>query len=264
MSKYIGNIAGVTVGSTIDWYGHTSIVFFFQGCNLQCPFCFNGKLISQDVNNYKTEEEIKAIIDENIVCDAVVVTGGEPMLQPNAVEFIFRYAKEAGLLTMLNTNGTISNPVQRLCSYHLIDHIALDVKAPLDTEMYSAMTGVYPIERYLDRAVLVTMQIVKLNEIPLEVRTTVVPGTVSMTEIETIIESIREFADEYHIQQYDNTNPYNPSWKSIEKPDYRMLVNMGKKAFDAGISRVVVKTQDNETIVFERNKKDNPYIVFKP
>jgi len=261
MNEHIGNIAGVVVGSTIDWYGHTSIVYFFQGCNLRCPFCFNGNLIPQDTNQYKTPEEIKKPIDENIVCDAVVVTGGEPTLQPKTVEFILKYAKDAGLLTVLNTNGTIWNVVNRLCSDGLVDHIALDVKAPLVTERYAEMTGVYPIERYLDESVRRTMEVTKMNNVTLEVRTTVVPGTYSLTDIDSIIEDVKELADEYHIQQYDNTNPYNPNWKHIEPPDFKMLINIGKRAFDAGIPKVVVKTKDNETVVFTKNNKDNLYIV---
>ena len=260
MTEYIGNIATVVSGSTIDWYGHTSLVFFFQGCNLKCPFCFNGGLIDQYIELPKKKSDIVKIFDENIVCDAVVATGGEPTLQPKLLQFLFEDAKAIGLKTMLNTNGTIPKVVVNLMNQGLIDHVAMDVKAPLETEAYAEMTGVYPITRYLDEAVRETMESVKTFGIPLEIRTTVVPGTPS-TRMDEIIESIRGYADEFHIQQYDNTNPYNINYKNILPSDYKTLISMGRKAFDSGIPRVIVKARDDDTVIFNRGKKDNPYIV---
>ena len=34
--------------STVDWYGNVSMVVFFAGCNIRCPYCQNSGLVPLD------------------------------------------------------------------------------------------------------------------------------------------------------------------------------------------------------------------------
>ncbi|MBT7913823.1 4Fe-4S cluster-binding domain-containing protein, partial [Candidatus Bathyarchaeota archaeon] len=41
-------LGGITDMSTIDWYGNVSMVVFWAGCNIKCPYCHNSTLIPLD------------------------------------------------------------------------------------------------------------------------------------------------------------------------------------------------------------------------
>ena len=68
----------------------------------------------------------------------VVVTGGEPTLQPDLIYFISKL-KELGLLVKLDTNGSNPDVLGKLIDRKLIDYSAMDIKAPLDK--YSITAG---------------------------------------------------------------------------------------------------------------------------
>lgn len=60
--------------------------------------------------------------------DGVVVTGGEPCMQPDLEAFL-RKVKSLGLPVRLDTNGTSPRKLAGLIEKRLVDAIATDVKA---------------------------------------------------------------------------------------------------------------------------------------
>jgi pyruvate formate lyase activating enzyme len=71
--------------------------------------------------------------------DGVVISGGEPTLQPDLAEFCLQ-AKALGLLVKVDTNGSRPDVLKALFEGRCVDFVAMDVKAPLDR--YEALTGV--------------------------------------------------------------------------------------------------------------------------
>lgn len=76
--------AGITE-SVIDGYG-ISLVVWFSGCHIKCPFCQNQEL--QD-ENYGYKENTKNIIgcweQKKDFYDSIVFLGGEPLEQRSAL-----------------------------------------------------------------------------------------------------------------------------------------------------------------------------------
>ena len=74
-------VGGITDMSTVDWYGNVSLVLFFAGCNIRCPYCQNSELIPFDsgmlVGLDYLKERIEMSMDPVPQLDAVVFTGGE-------------------------------------------------------------------------------------------------------------------------------------------------------------------------------------------
>jgi pyruvate formate lyase activating enzyme len=189
--------------STIDWYGRSVSVIFFNGCNFKCLYCSNNNFIK--VANQRIEplykggsvmeiEEIeKMILDARMFISAVVFSGGEPTTQYEALEHLARFAKEQGLLVGIETNGFYPERLSNLIDKKLLDKIFLDIKAPLDdAQKYSMIT------RGGEDAAQRARKSLGLENVDIEVRTTVFP---SISDVPGIARSFVGKDCAYVIQQ---------------------------------------------------------------
>ena len=86
---------GGSVISSVEFHGNMSLVIFMSGCPLTCRYCHNVELLEDTTE--KTFEEVKQEIDSSAdFLDAVVISGGEPLLQPDFVAYKFADRKNLG------------------------------------------------------------------------------------------------------------------------------------------------------------------------
>jgi 7-carboxy-7-deazaguanine synthase len=90
--------------------GTPSVFVRTTGCNLRCWFC-DTPYTSWEPEG--THEPWPELAERILACDCqhVVITGGEPMLQPDVVPLTERLAR-AGRLVTIETAGTVHRPVQ--------------------------------------------------------------------------------------------------------------------------------------------------------
>jgi len=69
------------------------------------------------------------IKDSLVAISGVVFSGGEPTMQKDALLTLARAAKRMGLATGVQTNGVYPDTIATLIDEHLIDRVALDIKA---------------------------------------------------------------------------------------------------------------------------------------
>ena len=145
------NIGGLQKFSLLDYPEHLSAIIFTQGCNFRCQYCYNpmlvwpirkGRLkdISLSVLDGDQQKGRPQIISEGDLfaflktragkLDAVVITGGEPTIQPDLSKFIAKI-KKLGYLVKVDTNGTNPDMLKKLIKEGLVDYLAMDIKAPL-------------------------------------------------------------------------------------------------------------------------------------
>ena len=102
-------IASLQKQSFIDWEGKTAAVIFTKGCNFRCGYCHNPSLVLPhllDRTPDLSEKEIMGyLLSRKNWLDGVVITGGEPTIQPDLPTFMAA-VKEAGFAIKLDTNGT--------------------------------------------------------------------------------------------------------------------------------------------------------------
>ena len=91
------------------------------GCNLRCSWCDTGYSFEGG-----TDMTVDEVLEEIGDCFRVCFTGGEPMLQPDAVELMERLVLE-GIQVILETNGSVDlSEVPR----DPLVMISMDIKCP--------------------------------------------------------------------------------------------------------------------------------------
>ncbi len=238
-------IGGFVDMSTIDWHGNVSLVVFFAGCNFRCHYCQNSSLLPLDSGREVDAEYVRRRMEVGRdLLDSVVITGGEPLLQPEGLEEVADLARTLSLKIMLNTNGSRPEVVERLLEAGLIDRVALDIKAPFTEKEYSSVVG----EKggSLWREVEKTLEICRENGVETEVRTTVAPGVSDEPDfIERIATSIEGRCDEYSLQQFDNLGDVlSPELKAKSPPSRERLMQLAEVALASGLENVSIKTRD--------------------
>ena len=164
------NIQGFQKLTLLDYPGRTACTVFTGGCNLRCPFCHNADLVRTPIAGPNlTDEVLTYLARRQGILDGVCITGGEPLLQPDLVDFI-RQIKELGYAVKLDTNGALPDRLAALLDTDLVDYVAMDVKS--SPAGYAAAAGVDTDWTVFDRSI----RILQESGVPHEFRTTAVGG----------------------------------------------------------------------------------------
>jgi pyruvate formate lyase activating enzyme len=100
----------------------------------------------------------------------IVISGGEPTLQKEAVLALAGYARTLGLVVGIQTNGLFPGTLEELISQHLVDRIAIDYKTRW--EGFSGQTGGYSAmpaasyEKNLKRSIEICRQASREDHLP--------------------------------------------------------------------------------------------------
>ncbi len=209
-------IAGLRKTSLIDFPEKISTVVFTQGCNFNCGYCHNPELIAVDKDGeYMDLNYFWDFLDQRKkVIDGVVITGGEPLLQKDIIDFI-KKIKNKNLKVKVDTNGTCYSVLEKLISDNLIDYIAMDIKN--DFKEYQKITSECR-KRELDN-IKKSIKLIMNSNLKYEFRTTVVPGFHSETQVEKIAQFLKG-ADKYVIQNFRSEKTYKKEFEQINRfPD---------------------------------------------
>jgi len=99
-------LAGVVPESIVDGPGYRLAVFV-QGCPHACPGCHNPKTHDFAGGHDGDTHEIIARLGKNPLVRGVTLTGGEPMMQADALCEIASAAKEKGMSVWCYTGFTL-------------------------------------------------------------------------------------------------------------------------------------------------------------
>lgn len=207
---------GGTVISSLEYPGKVSLVIFTGGCNLRCPYCHNPEMINGG-DEVPIEEIEGEILKEMDFIDAVVITGGEPLLQYEEVKKVLEFSKKLGLLTKLDTNGGFPGRLFKLIKW--VDYVALDVKAPFND--YKSTIG-----SDIGSKVKKTMELCANSSAYLECRTTYVPGLIKEQDIKEIAKNLE--CDLYTLQQFRNRTVLDEKLHKTPNPSRDELFKIAK------------------------------------
>ena len=162
-------ISGLQKLTLLDFPGHVACTVFFSGCDLRCPFCHNAPLVTKidPLDGMEEEEFFDFLEHRRGILDGVAITGGEPLLRRDIVDFI-RRIRGMGYAVKLDTNGTHPDALAELISEGLVDYVAMDIKN--SREKYSLTCGVDVDTNAIDESIAIIIG----SGIAHEFRTTVV------------------------------------------------------------------------------------------
>lgn len=197
-------IGGLQKLSLIDFPGKTAATIFLIGCNFKCPYCQNPELVDPErIKNQSAISEtdfFKFLDERKSFLDGVCITGGEPTIHKDLVDFI-KKIKKKGFLIKLDTNGSNPNMLEKLLNAKLLDFIAMDIKVN--------------IPDFNKKIAQKSIDLIKKSGIDYEFRITVVPTIVEEKDIEEIgkwLKGIKKFA----LQQFQNKKVLDKSFRKIK------------------------------------------------
>ena len=191
-------IAGFIRTTMLDWDGMVACTIYLAGCDFRCPYCHNKSIVvDADDAEEMDEERIFNFIQENSdFLDGVVISGGEPTLNSD-LPVLIRRLRGMGMKIKLDTNGYHPDVLEDLIGAGYIDKVAMDIKAPLTRERYSAVAGTDINPDILRRSIRIIME----SGIDYEFRTTCSPILIKPEDIDEIGKEIQG-ARNYNIQQF--------------------------------------------------------------
>ena len=216
-------IKGLQKLTLLDYPDKMACTVFTAGCNFKCPFCHNASLVFNRDDNRISEQEFFDFLSKRVgVIDGVCITGGEPTLQTDIVQFI-KKIKEFGFLVKLDTNGYRPDMLKFLVDNKLIDYVAMDIKNC--KEKYPLTSGVENIEvSFIEQSV----EYLLADNVDYEFRTTVVKEYHTLDDMIKIGEWIKG-AKKYYLQAFvDSGDLICDGLSSYDKNDMQNLLNMIK------------------------------------
>jgi len=229
-------IKGFIETSFSDWPGKIVAVLFLPTCNFRCRYCHNHDLVLRPEKHpdYPWEEIKENLRRRHGWIDGICLTGGEPTLHPWLPSLIrllksnFALTPTGGSLGIkVDTNGTSPEILQTLTNEGLVDYIAMDLKAPLETASYSRITGV-PMGKEGLAQIQASIDFLLKSGVDYEFRTTVVPTFVTEEEVYTLARRIRG-AKRYTLQNFSPRDPLDVSLRDVPPWDEKNLRQMQKR-----------------------------------
>ena len=205
-------IKGFLETSFVDWRGKIASVIFLPHCNFRCPYCHNhGLVLNPDqFPTVPLRHILQRIKGYKGWIDGVCITGGEPTILPDLVQLIKCLRKEH-MLIKLDTNGSQPEVLEILIQNHLVDYVAMDVKAPLNHESYANCCGVSVDLRKIKRSI----GLLKENLPFYEFRVTVVPTLLAREDLLRLAEELKG-SGRLTIQNFSPAHPLDPELKKVK------------------------------------------------
>lgn len=223
-------ISGMVKSSFVDYPGQIVCVLFVPGCNFDCFYCHNRQLID-GTEDVISPEYIADFLKKRVgKLDGVVISGGEPTLQPDLIPYM-KSIKELGYKLKLDTNGSSPEIVRRVLSEGICNYFAVDYKAPRDR--YEEICG----DAAKAGDVLETIAILSESGAEFEVRTTVIPqlGVSDLTQMAKELPALPRYV----------LNPYRKPESYLPCDEDRVNKTPYTKSEIKGLEDALLKYQPN-------------------
>lgn len=218
-------IGGLVSFTTIDYPGKLAAVLFLVGCPLRCAYCSNPHLLNLRDGDYDPERVFEWITQRIGKLEAIVFSGGEALMQSDALIDYMRRVREIGFNIGLHTNGFYPENLMRAAPY--IDWIGLDYKATRN--QYNSLVGNDVAYDRMIRSLTFWQSTGK----EYEVRITCDPRFVSVADLQEIVDDcakrgVKNIAIQKYIPHFEDgehTTTAAEREQFFNNPDLRNKIN---------------------------------------
>lgn len=157
--------------------------------------------------------------------DGVVISGGEPTVQPDLLPFI-RKLKEGGFLVKLDTNGNRPETLKQAVEEGLLDYIAMDIKTSLPE--YQALAGKLVSPERIKQSI----DLIKNSGVEYEFRSTLIKECHSPEVLEAMKRLVAG-AKRYYLQTFRPGHTLLPAFEKyhpFSEAEIRGIMDMFKGA----------------------------------
>jgi pyruvate formate lyase activating enzyme len=141
--------------------------------------------------------------------DGVVISGGEPCLNPELPHLIDEF-RNLGLKIKIDTNGSRPELLKQIIRDGLVDYVAMDFKAPLNEFSYRRCSGVWTDIKAISRS----LDLLLAGNVDYEFRVTICPGLLDIEDIKYMGERI-EGAKRLVLQNFVPQNTLETSMSEL-------------------------------------------------
>ena len=218
-------ICGLQKLSMVDYPGKLAATVFTGGCNLRCPFCHNALLVTRlsESPTLSEEDVLSFLSGRRGLLDGVVLSGGEPLLHPDAPAFLEK-VRNLGFTIKVDTNGCYPDALETILSRSLADYVAMDIKnCP---EKYAETVGIpdFPLEN-IQRS----LSLLRSSGIPYELRTTLVRQFHTAADLEAIGQWLGD-VPAYYLQNFeDSGNLIQSGLSGFSAEELQQLADSARK-----------------------------------
>ena len=213
----------------VDYPGKLAATVFTGGCDLRCPFCHNAPLVTRaaEQREIPLPEVLHFLQSRRGLLDGVVLSGGEPLLHPEAADFL-QAVRELGFAVKLDTNGCHPAALADILARGLADYVAMDIKnAP---EKYPETVGVPDFDITPVRE---SVRLLRESGVDYEFRTTAVQGLHTPADIRAIGRWL-EGSPKYFLQRFvDSGDLVGSGCRSPEPAEMQALAKAAAPWFQA-------------------------------
>ena len=220
-------ISGLQKLSMVDYPGKLAATVFTGGCDLRCPFCHNAPLVLRvaETPEFSQEEVLSFLRTRQGLLDGVVLSGGEPLLQADAAEFLAA-VRSLGFSVKLDTNACHPEALANILERGLTDYVAMDIKNR--REKYAETAGMpgfdlAPVEE--------SVRLLQSSGVDFEFRTTVVREFHTAADIRAIGQWL-EGSPRYFLQKFvDSGDLVGTGCHGLEDAEMRALAETARPWF---------------------------------
>ncbi|MCX7933637.1 MAG: anaerobic ribonucleoside-triphosphate reductase activating protein [Planctomycetota bacterium] len=222
-------IRGFLPASLSEWDGKICAVIFTPRCDWRCPYCHGWRFVCEDPSLPLIEVAtvFRHLEQQREWLDGVVISGGEPTLQPHLADFL-QAIKERGLAVKLETNGSRPQTIATLLERRLIDCLCLDYKAPLDERLFRAI-GLAEKNPQILTAVQRSFALAAASGVEREYHTTLCPAFVDAAALEEMAAAL-EPDGVWVLQQYEPADCLAPAAAGARQYDATELAALWQVA----------------------------------
>ncbi len=211
---------GIQKLTLLDFPGKVACTVFTYGCNFRCPFCHNAPLVigGKEYADLSESDILDFLKKRQNTLDGICITGGEPTLQPDLLDFIQK-VKGLGYSVKLDTNGYRPDILKTAVVSGLVDYVAMDIKNC--REKYSKTIGIddFDIDKICE-----STEFLMSGKVDFEFRTTVSRELHTEYDMERIGKWLKGF-EKFFLQPYrENDNVLQKGMTTPSKDEMKLLL----------------------------------------